>query len=88
MQEKELALLFENGALNRCVITHNDKAGEGGYIAMFYKLRDDKKSFANLETRPRKAGDKTKTRVFKTIDAACSLIKRQVGFNQFDVREY
>lgn len=83
MQEKELSLLFHEGVLTKCFIVQ-DIAGKG-YNALFLK-KSDKKPSESLETRPRKSGDPTQMRVFKTIDAACSLIKRQVGFNDFEVK--
>lgn len=82
MQEKEIELLFENGVLTRCVVAQS--ASGKGYTAMFVKKGMSEASIS-LETRPRKAGDATTIRVFKTIDSACALVKRQIGFHHFDI---
>jgi len=85
MQEKDLGLLFETGALSKCIITA-DASGKG-FNAMFV-IKGDKTPSEMLDTRPRKSGDSTEIRVFKTIDSATSLVKRQIGFGLFtlDIR--
>lgn len=82
MKEKEIKLLFDAGALSKCYIVCSPTGH--GYNALFAKAREKEPSIS-LETRPRKAGDITNTRVFKTIDSACHLVKRQVGFKEFVV---
>ena len=80
MKEKEIKLLFEAGALSKCYIVCSP-TGQG-YNALFAKAKK-KDPTISLDTRPRKAGDTTQTRIFKTIDSACHLVKRQVGFKDF-----
>jgi hypothetical protein len=80
MQEKEIKILFDMGALSRCHISTNPSGK--GYNALFVKTKENKASIC-LETRPRKSSDAINTRVFKTIDSACSLIQRQIGFQSF-----
>ncbi len=80
MLEKELKLLFDAGALSKCVVSRDVKGV--GYNAFFIK-RGDKSTSMSLDTRHRKSGDIPEIRIFKTIDAACSLVKRKVGFQDF-----
>lgn len=82
MLEKELKLLFENGALSKCVVSRDAKGV--GYNALFIK-KGDKSSSMTLDTQKRKSGDIPEIRIFKTIDAACSLVKRKIGFQDFFV---
>ena len=82
MQEKDIKLLFDADALRTCVVV--PALLGSGYMAMFCKQGDIKPVIV-LETRPRKSGDVTEHRVFKTIDSACSLVKRKIGFKSFDV---
>ena len=82
MLEKELKLLFENGALSKCVVSMDSNGV--GYNALFVK-KGEKSTSMTLDTQKRKAGDISDVRVFKTIDAACSLVKRKIGFQDFFV---
>jgi len=82
MKESEIKLLFDAGALRVCIIV--PAAFGGGFNAVFARKGEIKPSIS-LETRPRKSGDEIEVRRFKTIDSACSLVKRQVGFKSFIV---
>jgi len=84
MQEKEIKLLFDEGAITKCVVVED--IGGSGYNALFIR-RGEKSASISLETKIRAAGGIAKIRVFKTIDSACSLVKRQVGFNEFIVKK-
>jgi len=82
MQQKDIKLLFDAGNFRACIIVSNDITG--GYNALFPKKGEIKPSVA-LETRPRKSGDTTEIRRFKTIDSACNFVKRNIGFKDFVV---
>lgn len=84
MQEKDLKLLFDAGALMKCVISR-DAIGVG-FNAHFIR-RGEKTTSLTLDVRPRLSGDPVEFRVFKTIDSACSLVKRKIGFNEFLVKQ-
>ena len=82
MQEKDIKLLFDSGCLRVCIVVRNPFGD--GYNALFARTGSVKPDIS-LETRKRLASDDAAIRVFKTVDSACSLVKRQIGLRSFVV---
>jgi len=82
MQERDIRLLFDSGVLRACIVVPSPVGA--GFNVLFAK-KGEIKPVLSLDTRPRKAGDSIEIRRFKTVDSACSLVKRQIGFKTFVV---
>lgn len=82
MQEKELKLTFECGALKSCTVTN--AVVETGYVLQFEKKGS--KGLETVEKRARLAKDKDKSneRVFKSIDGAI-IFAHSIGFRKIIV---
>lgn len=82
MQEKELKLTFECGALKSCTVTN--AVMETGYILQFEKKGS--KGLITAEKRARLAKDKDRSneKVFKSIDGAI-IFAHQIGFRKIMV---
>lgn len=89
MQEKEIQISFQLGAIKSCVIASTPRAlglGSGYIIMLTKKVPGKPDEQVTVEKRARLAKDKSNNhvRVFKTIDSAVSFLHK-IGFRKISV---